>query len=106
MKRLIAATLALAAAGIPSSASAVAEFESFKTVSAIILFDATTAVVGVDDPGPSAACGFTWIIFDPTTDLGRNFYGTLLAAKLTENLVDIGYDRVGAACTMTTLIVR
>lgn len=86
------------------AAFAGAESEAGKTISVLLINDATAAIA-LDDPGPSADCGlFTFIVFDPDTALGKNLYAAVLMAKAVGGPVTVWYDQNGTDCTLTQIL--
>jgi len=103
--RMIGTWLCAAVVLLSSGAAwATPESESLKLLAGVHL-NTTTASLNVQNPGPSLACFYSLITFDPTTATGRLLYATALEALSTDATVTVNYERNGTGCVLTQISI-
>ena len=103
---IVGAGLALAGSlGSAGGAHASEESEIDKTLQQLAVNE-LAAGVSVSPRGPSGACLFGLVVFDPTTATGRLWYATLLEALDSGAAIDLTYDRSGDQCRLKQVNIR
>jgi len=97
----LCAAVVLAVSGV---AWATPEAENTTQLAGVHL-NTTMAFLNVQNPGPSLACFYSLITFDPKTATGRLLYATALEALSTDATVTVHYERNGAGCVLTQISI-